>query len=164
MHTKQIDFWKGDFGKEYTDRNIFQTIEEFENLYFEWYGITKTALDEKFLGFLDKENTKILEVGCNLGYQLRSLQAIGFKQLYGIELQEYAIEKARKIHQNISIIQGSGFDIPFKDTFFDVTFTSGVLIHIAPENISFYERGSALFKKIYLGIRVLQRNTQRSKL
>lgn len=135
MHTKQIDFCKGDFGKEYTDRSVYHSIEEWDKEYVEWYGIAKTALNEKFLGFLDKENTKILEVGCNLGYQLQGLQAIGFKNLYGIELQDYAAEKARKIQQNINIIQGSGFDIPFKDAYFDVTFTNGVLIHIAPENL-----------------------------
>lgn len=135
MHSKQIDFWKGDFGKDYTDRSTYQSLEDWDKKYVEWYGVAKTALNEKFLGFLDKETAKILEVGCNLGYQLQGLQAIGFKQLYGIELQEYAAEKARKLQKHINIIQGSGFDLPFKDGYFDVVFTHGVLIHIAPEHL-----------------------------
>lgn len=135
MHSKQIDFWKGDFGKDYTDRSTYQSLEDWDKEYVEWYGVAKTALNEKFLGFLDKETAKILEVGCNLGYQLQGLQAIGFKQLYGIELQEYAAEKARKLQKHINIIQGSGFDLPFKDGYFDVVFTHGVLIHIAPEHL-----------------------------
>jgi len=132
MQTKQIDFWQGEFGKEYTDRNIYKSIEEWDKEYVEWYGIAKTTLNEQFL---DKESSTILEVGCNLGYQLQGLQAIGFKNLYGIELQHYAAEKARKLQTNINIIQGSGFDIPFKDNFFDVVFTHGVLIHIAPDDL-----------------------------
>lgn len=135
MHSKQIDFWKGDFGKDYTDRSTYQSLEDWDKEYVEWYGVAKTALNEKFLGFLDKETARILEVGCNLGYQLQGLQAIGFKQLYGVELQEYAAEKARKLQKHINIIQGSGFDLPFKDGYFDVVFTNGVLIHIAPEHL-----------------------------
>jgi pseudaminic acid biosynthesis-associated methylase len=135
MHTEQIEFWKGDFGKEYTDRSTYNTTEEWDIEYIEYYGIRKTAMNELFLGHLDKTSTKILEVGCNLGYQLRGLQQNGFQNLYGVELQHYAAEKARKTTENINIVQGSGFDIPFKDAFFDVTFTNGVLIHIAPETL-----------------------------
>src|SRR5205823_5582911 len=31
--------------------------------------------------------------------------------------------------------QGSAFDLPYKDGFFDLVFTSGVLIHISPQEI-----------------------------
>ncbi|MBU4487944.1 MAG: methyltransferase domain-containing protein, partial [Candidatus Omnitrophica bacterium] len=36
---------------------------------------------------------------------------------------------------DINIIHGSAFNIPFKDDYFDLVFTSGVLIHIAPTDI-----------------------------
>ena len=135
MKNKQIEFWTGDFGKEYTERNAWNSVDAWNNKYKESYGIDRVSLNSDFLGHLDMEDVKILEVGCNLGYQLIGLQSLGFKNLYGIELQHYAAEKARKMTENINIIQGSGFDMPFKDSFFDVTFTSGVLIHIAPENL-----------------------------
>ncbi|MFC7668501.1 pseudaminic acid biosynthesis-associated methylase [Hymenobacter humi] len=35
----------------------------------------------------------------------------------------------------MNILQGSGFDLPFKDNYFDVVCTNGVLIHIAPEHL-----------------------------
>lgn len=35
----------------------------------------------------------------------------------------------------INIIKATADDIPFKDNYFDMVFTSGVLIHIAPDNI-----------------------------
>jgi len=74
---------------------------------------------------LGLENKRILEVGCNVGNQLRMLQRMGFNNLYGIELQQYAIEKAKALTKRINIIHGVADDIPFKDGYFDMVFTSG---------------------------------------
>ena len=93
MQTEQTKFWEGEFGKEYTDRNTFSP-EEWNKWYLENFGISKDELNKKFLDFIDK-NSKILEVGCNVGQQLLALQRMGFKNLYGIELQPYAVEKAK---------------------------------------------------------------------
>ena len=133
MQTEQTKFWEGEFGKEYTDRNTF-TPDDWNKWYMENFGISKDDLNKKFLDTIEK-NAKILEVGCNVGQQLLGLQRMGFKNLYGIELQEYAVEKAKADTKGINIIQGSGFDIPFKDNFFDFVFTNGVLIHIHPKDI-----------------------------
>ncbi len=130
METPQIAFWNGNFGKEYTERNP-QNLEEWDAVYKHNYGMTKTDMNTEFLSGLDR-NTKILEVGCNIGLQLLGLQRMGFANLYGIELQEYAVEKAKANTKGINIIQGSGFDLPFKDNYFDLVYTAGVLIHIAP--------------------------------
>ena len=128
----QEDFWSSDFGKEYTDRNSRDT-KDWDTFYLDTYGVTKTAINEKTLGNLPKD-AKILEVGCNTGMQLVGLQNMGFTNLYGVELQPYAVEQAKKYTQNINIVQGSGFELPFKDNYFDLVCTNGVLIHIAPEN------------------------------
>ncbi|MBX9853549.1 MAG: methyltransferase domain-containing protein [Cytophagaceae bacterium] len=133
MKTKQTDFWSGHFGREYTDRNP-QNVNELEQLFFNSYGFKRTEINNEFIGTLSKE-IKILEVGCNIGLQLAALQTMGFKNLYGIELQPYAFEKSKEITQGINIIQGSGFDIPFRDNYFDVVYTNGVLIHIAPADL-----------------------------
>lgn len=134
MKTQQIEFWNGDFGKEYTDRNHFSP-DEWDAYYLKQYGITKRAMNDEFIGSLPKD-IRILEVGCNIGMQLRGLQNQGFTNLYGIELQQYAVEEAKKVTKEINIIQGSGFDIPFKDGFFDIVVTNGVLIHISPNDHS----------------------------
>ena len=128
----QENFWSSDFGKEYTDRNSRDT-KDWDTFYLDTYGVTKTVMNEKILGTLPK-NAKILEVGCNTGMQLVGLQNMGFTNLYGVELQPYAVEQAKKYTQNINIIQGSGFELPYKDNYFDLVCTNGVLIHIAPEN------------------------------
>jgi pseudaminic acid biosynthesis-associated methylase len=129
-----MEQWAGDFGKEYTDRNAL-SLEELELLYKGYYGITRMEMNRKFVGDLDKD-IKVLEVGSNIGNQLLCLQNMGFKNLYGIELQSYAVELSKSRTKGINIIQGSAFDIPFKDNFFNLVFTSGLLIHIAPENIA----------------------------
>jgi len=132
-NTDQINVWCGQFGKEYTDRNS-PSLEDMEKYYITNFGISKTEMNRKFIGDMSRD-IKILEVGCNVGNQLRCLQKMGFTSLYGIEIQSYAVEMAKQTTKNINIIQGSAFDIPFKDGFFDLVFTSGVLIHISPSDI-----------------------------
>ena len=63
------------------------------------------------------------------------LKTNGYSNLWGIELQDYAVEVARKRTSGFNIVKGTAFDIPFKDNFFDLVFTSGVLIHISPDDI-----------------------------
>ncbi|NRF93657.1 methyltransferase domain-containing protein [Paenibacillus frigoriresistens] len=127
-----MDYWQGNFGKEYTDRNK-TTIEQFENIYKEQFGVIKSELNKEFLGNLSLNN--VLEIGSNVGDQLRCLQTAGYQNLYGIELQWYAVEQAKQNCSNINFIQGSAFDVPFRDSFFDLVFTNGVLIHISPSDL-----------------------------
>ena len=67
--------------------------------------------------------------------QLDGLQRSGWTNLWGIELQEYAVELSKHYTNHVNIVQASGFDIPFKDNFFDLVVTNGVLIHIAPADL-----------------------------
>jgi pseudaminic acid biosynthesis-associated methylase len=132
--TEQENFWLGDFGKEYTLRNTPQTQEEWDKWYVLNWGVSKKVMNTEFLGELPR-TTRILEVGCNSGNQLIALQEDGFTDIYGIELQAYAVEEAKKRTQNMNILCGSGFDLPFKDGFFDLVCTNGVLIHISPDDL-----------------------------
>ena len=132
--SKQMVEWAGNFGKEYTDRSNL-SLDEMERLYKDRYGITRTEMNSRFIGDFDRD-MKVLEVGSNIGNQLLCLQKARFKNLYGIELQSYAVELSKSRTKGINIIQGSAFDIPFKDGYFDLVFTSGLLIHIAPDDIA----------------------------
>ncbi|MDP4176912.1 MAG: methyltransferase domain-containing protein [Bacillota bacterium] len=131
----QKKLWLSDFGQEYTERNILNP-NKLNEAYIGNYGVDRIEMNEEFIKNLGLENKKILEVGCNVGNQLRLLQQMGFNNLYGIELQPYAVQRAKDLTKGINIIQGVADDIPFKDEYFDLVFTSGVLIHIAPENLS----------------------------
>jgi len=131
--TSQMREWQERFGHDYTDRNAL-SVQELNALYQEQYGITRTEMNSMFVDKLDRD-IRILEVGSNIGNQLLLLQQAGFKNLFGIELQSYAVEMSKHNTKNINIIEGSAFDIPFKDDFFDLVFTSGLLIHIAPGDL-----------------------------
>jgi len=133
IETEQVKMWSDNFGKEYTDRNPL-TAEAMNDIYKKRFGLSRMELNIDFLGDVDR-SVKILEVGANVGTQLLCLQSIGFLNLYGIELQSYAVEISKRNTKGINVIQGSAFDIPFKDEFFDIVFTSGVLIHISPSDI-----------------------------
>jgi pseudaminic acid biosynthesis-associated methylase len=133
--TEQLQEWVKEFGNEYTQRNLL-AAEEVENTYLLKFGLTRTSMNKLFLDFLDR-NIRILEVGTNVGLQLNLLSKLGFKNLYGIEINPSAIEISHKINENLPvyIIRASAFDIPFKDEWFDLVFTSGVLIHIHPNDV-----------------------------
>ena len=131
--TFQEKEWKGKFGKEYTSRNPL-SVKETDKFHLQNYGITRTKLNKEFVGNLNR-SVKILEVGSNVGAQLMLLQKMGFKHLFGIDINKEVIEFSKTITKKIDIVQGSALDIPFKNNYFDLVFTCGVLIHISPNDI-----------------------------
>ncbi|MCD4761751.1 methyltransferase domain-containing protein [bacterium] len=130
--TPQQNFWASDFGDNYTNRNEYDP-NSLDKFYKKTFGISRSEINTDFLQGLKIKD--ILEVGCNIGNQLGLLQKQGYKNLYGIEINEYAVAKAKQHTKNINIIKGSAFDLPFRGNYFDLVFTAGVLIHVSPKNI-----------------------------
>lgn len=130
--TQQEEFWTSDFGAQYTERNQCNP-KELDKLYVKHWGVSRGEMNNTFLKGKNIHN--ILEVGCNSADQLQYLQTQGYKNLYGIEIQEYAFERAKQLTRNISLLIGSAFDLPFRDKYFDMVYTSGVLIHIHPDDM-----------------------------
>lgn len=131
--TAQTQVWQGEFGRAYTDRNTLD-VEGMNALWFANYGITRREINQVFLQGIPKD-ASFLEVGCNVGNQLLQLQELGYTNLSAIEVQSYAVEIAKSRVRNLGISQGSALALPYGNDSFDVVFTSGVLIHIAPEDI-----------------------------
>ena len=133
MKTVQLEHWQSEFGREYTDRNSL-TPEALDDLYRKNYGVSRSELNWRFLAAVPRD-ARILEVGCNEGNQLCALREMGFQHLYGIEIQDYALRKAQARLENAEFTLASSFEIPYPAGFFDLVFTSGVLIHIAPPDL-----------------------------
>lgn len=131
--TEQIQTWTGTFGREYTDRNDYSPAT-LDQLYRERYGISRRQLNEVFLRDIPK-TARILEVGCNMGTQLLLLREMRFGNLHGIDIQAYALAKATLRLPGVELSQASALAIPYPDHYFDLVFTSGVLIHIAPHDL-----------------------------
>src|SRR3981081_3138417 len=103
--TAQTEVWRGEFGRDYTDRNTFD-VGALDDLYRKNYGLTRTQVNQTFLGDVPKDSS-FLEVGCNTGNQLLLLQQMGYTSLSGVELQPYALEIARSRVKNAFLQQGS---------------------------------------------------------
>ena len=119
--TDQLNLWRSDFGRQYTDRNDVEKPE-------------RVVTWKRLLGDIVPE--RVIEVGCNVGWNLEYLHRLGAKELYAVEPQAYAVARARSRRPEFGVLQGTAFDLPFKDGFADLAFTSGVLIHIAPQDIA----------------------------
>jgi len=133
LDTEQGRRWKSGFGKEWSCRNLF-TLSELDRHYEGKYGITRSELNQRFLEGIPKD-ASILEVGCNLGNQLVALHQAKFTNLHGIEIQGEIVKEARTRMPWARISEASALQIPFPGACFDLVFTSGVLIHIAPEDL-----------------------------
>lgn len=139
--TEQEKAWAGQIGQEYTDRNTLSE-GELDGLYRECFGVDRDGLNRWFLGEVPRD-ASILEVGCNIGMQLRHLQLMGFTNLHGIELQQYAID--HKI-VDVPIDQGTAESLPYEDNSFDLVYTSGVLIHLPALTLNGKPLGGAIME------------------
>jgi len=132
--TPQMEVWSGDFGRSYSERNQWSLAEYRERM------LASTGFDpvELYRWLLEgvSRSAPILEVGCNVGMQLSCLSELGFRSLHGIELQQYAVDRAAARLPQAEIDQGSALDLPYDDGAFELVYTSGVLIHIHPDDLS----------------------------
>lgn len=132
----QLEAWQGEFGDEYTDRNIpdEKTIQQ-RMSFMSGMMSTLPAIPPQ------GEPRTVLEVGANVGANLRGIDNVykmsdKFAELHAIEPNL----KARKILESqdirgLKIIEGDVCNIQAPDASYDVVFTCGVLIHIHPLNL-----------------------------
>lgn len=78
---------------------------------------------------------KIIELGCNSGKNLEILRKQGYKDLTGIDVNKYAIERMKKVYPELYKITSKkiGLIENITDTIndiYDLSFTIAVLIHI----------------------------------
>jgi pseudaminic acid biosynthesis-associated methylase len=111
--------WMGEFGDAYVDRN---TTDGTPQLPF-WREV-----------FTEFPIENVLEVGCNLGVNLRAItKLIEQHQIYGIDINRKALNLAREALPDANLLWSRARELPFRDQMFDLVFTIGVLIHQPPE-------------------------------
>ncbi|MBN8195903.1 MULTISPECIES: pseudaminic acid biosynthesis-associated methylase [Thalassospira] len=125
---EQQEFWRGEFGTDYINRNSASSAELRARLTL-WSRILDCIKGE--------EPTGILEVGSNIGNNLRALRLLSGAQIFALEPNS----EARKIlvEDNVlpqeNVFEGVADMLPFEDSSIDLVFTSGVLIHIHPNDL-----------------------------
>lgn len=135
MTTAQLERWKGDFGNAYIERNIASQDS---------VGKRQVAW-QKILNSFPLAPRSFLEIGCNVGINLRALSHLSKADLYGVEPNAVALNKLKtdNIVSSQNLHEGNIFQIPFKDESVECVFTSGVLIHVAPEDLD------AAYRELY---------------
>jgi len=131
MNNKMTDpqsAWAGDFGAEYTARNV-ASKDALRSRTMMWARIGQA--------FHDDPPRTILEVGCNLGINLRVLSQLFDVELSAIEPNPVARETLAKdgVLAPKKIYAGFGDNIPVADGAVEMSFTSGVLIHVDPARL-----------------------------
>ncbi|OEJ66326.1 pseudaminic acid biosynthesis-associated methylase [Magnetovibrio blakemorei] len=125
---KQLDAWRGSFGDEYTKRNVADNASLHPRIRM-WTRILKPLIGD--------EPSNILEVGANLGLNMRALRTISAAKLTAVEPNPTARQQLINdgVLTNEDVHDATADALPFADNTFDLAFTSGVMIHIAPENL-----------------------------
>lgn len=113
---KTEEFWSGAFGDEYVQRNQIQ----WELRVPFWLNTMNRTMPES-----------VLEVGCNIGSNLRAIEQGYGAQLRGVEINDTAIAQA---HDNgLMVAKCSVLELGLNCA--DLVFTCGVLIHVSQEDL-----------------------------
>jgi len=128
MQNEQIDFWRGQFGDSYSGRNAPDT---------DLLRARVAMWSEIMRGTCGAAPASILEVGANIGNNLRALRTLTGAEFWAVEPN--ALARQQLIDDGF-VEEGNAMDgvaqaIPLKDGAVDMAFTCGVLIHIHPDDL-----------------------------
>jgi pseudaminic acid biosynthesis-associated methylase len=130
--TEQESFWSGEFGDEYSRRNVGN----------EWIA-SNTALFSKILEKTDGVQT-ILEFGANIGLNLKALShLLPNSELSAVEINGHAVKELEQWGRLEHIFHESILDFDSKGKSWDLALIKGVLIHINPDELA------AVYEKLY---------------
>lgn len=111
--------WSGEFGDAYTERNEAAGAGR--------RRVWHTILDEF-------PAARVLEVGCNLGANLRWIASEGASgTVCGVDVNLHALRRLRRALPVARPVAAAALGLPFRAGAFDLVFTVGVLIHQPPD-------------------------------
>jgi spore coat polysaccharide biosynthesis protein SpsF len=117
----QEEFWAGEFGTAYSDRNAGERLLA-SNLHFFSVALRRAG-----------PVTSCLELGANIGMNLRALRLLyPAASLKAAEINTHAATRLEEFIGSQNVFTGSLLDYPVAETF-DLVLVKGVLIHINPE-------------------------------
>jgi pseudaminic acid biosynthesis-associated methylase len=106
--------WGGEFGDDYVDRNTAFDHRE---------GFWRERLDAL-------RPQRALEVGCNVGGNLQWIaEILPPRDVFGVDVNEKALTELSRRVPGVNAVWSPARELPFRDRWFDLVFTMGVLIH-----------------------------------
>ncbi len=131
MYNEQEQFWEGQFGDDYIERNCDEQIIA-----------SNAVLFAKILSRIGMDISSILELGCNIGNNLVGISKIMPNvSLHGVEINAKALAHLEGL--NLCKTYHSSIKAFSSGHLFDLVFTKGVLIHIPPVDLP------EVYKKMY---------------
>ncbi len=130
MVTKQVELWRSQFGADYAERGGNRVSNDGQRLLVRDWG-------RMLAHAVTPAPESVLEVGCNIGRNLLALRHF-VPEVHGVEPNPAACHTAKDHPElaNARITESDGFTLPYDDSSIDLVFTSGVLIHVAPDDLS----------------------------
>jgi pseudaminic acid biosynthesis-associated methylase len=123
MSSETAAFWSGEFGHEYTKRN--DKVPWSDRVPF-WRRIVNLTKAQSFL-----------DVGTNAGWNLLALQQMGSHLLLsGVDINENAVQLAQNSGLDVVQCPADGVIEKYGEGACDMVITSGVLIHVAPQDLA----------------------------
>lgn len=126
--TAQVAFWRGAFGDSYTARNAADAAQIRARVAL-WAAILAHAAAAP--------PRRILEVGANIGSNLRALRCLTDAAFFAVEpnaaARQVLIDEGVVPAANVR--DGVAAAIDLSDGAVDLAFTSGVLIHVHPDDL-----------------------------
>lgn len=115
------ELWGGAFGDDYTERNR----PKWEDRVPFWRRILETTNAQS-----------VLEIGCNAGWNLRAIRSLNEKAMMsGVDLNDKALHEAQEAGFDVERVAGHDVDKAFGHGACELAFTSGVLIHVHPDEL-----------------------------
>jgi spore coat polysaccharide biosynthesis protein SpsF len=123
--TDQELFWEGDFGDDYSDRNIGN----------DWIA-SNTAFFSKILDSTQGIRT-VIEFGSNIGLNIKALNnLLPQAKFSAIEINKKAVDYLNSLQLVENVYHQSIFDFNPMSNKYDLVLIKGVLIHINPKELS----------------------------
>jgi ubiquinone/menaquinone biosynthesis C-methylase UbiE len=130
------DWYKEYYQKKGQDRNDLLTNPEvlFQHLAFEDAIISALRKATN----LNRESSRILDVGCGGGGSLTRFIQLGFapNNLYGIDIIKERIDEARGKYPNLHFVCDNAISMPYESNMFDLVMESTMFVQLTDEELS----------------------------
>ncbi len=126
--SRPVDQWRGEFGAAYITRNVADEAAVRQ----------RTLMWGRFMWQMMSALPKsILEVGCNIGINLRALDRVVGAELFAVEPNSAAREVVLRegVLPADHLFDADASKLPMADGAVELSFTTGVLIHVPPSEL-----------------------------
>ncbi|MEW6556115.1 MAG: class I SAM-dependent methyltransferase [Elusimicrobiota bacterium] len=135
IEQKTTEIYKEYYNRKGKDRNDLLKNPE---VLFQILALDRSIIQAIASTKLEPQTVKVLDVGCGNGASILNLLKLGFSpsNLYGVDILEDSIVKAKDRFPNISWTHGDAGCLKFEDDFFDCVMESTMFLQMTDDDLS----------------------------